>query len=396
MRAEAEIIFQKIDSLRHPLFNLKELLKKSEFTNEEIIFLLGVTDSEHCKLLQQEAYKRTTALMGNKVYYRGLIECSNICTSNCRYCGIRKDNHRVQRYEMTKTEIVEQAVWAAQNGYASICLQAGERRDEKFISFIEECLREIHEKTVSSVLPDGVGVTLSLGEQKKEVYEKWAVASGNRNNLRYLARFETSNADLFSMLHSAKGKYEKVLSRRLECLKSLKECGYQVGTGVMIGIPGQTLEDLCMDIRMFQQIDADMIGMGPYLMSEDADLGFLGQMENKALFQLSLNMIAVTRLVMGNINIAAATALQVLHPEGREIAIEYGCNVIMPNLSPLRFRDGYQLYDHKPGLNDDPFHFGRDLESRIKSRGREVGWNESGSSRKWLAKQEQNNLRASA
>ncbi len=378
------------------MFNLKELLKKSEFTNEEIIFLLGVTDSEHCKLLQQEAYKRTTALMGNKVYYRGLIECSNICTSNCRYCGIRKDNHRVQRYEMTKTEIVEQAVWAAQNGYASICLQAGERRDEKFISFIEECLREIHEKTVSSVLPDGVGVTLSLGEQKKEVYEKWAVASGNRNNLRYLARFETSNADLFSMLHSAKGKYEKVLSRRLECLKSLKECGYQVGTGVMIGIPGQTLEDLCMDIRMFQQIDADMIGMGPYLMSEDADLGFLGQMENKALFQLSLNMIAVTRLVMGNINIAAATALQVLHPEGREIAIEYGCNVIMPNLSPLRFRDGYQLYDHKPGLNDDPFHFGRDLESRIKSRGREVGWNESGSSRKWLAKQEQNNLRASA
>ena len=139
---------------------------------------------------------------------------------------------------------------------------------------------------------------------------------------------------------------------------------------------------------MFQQVDADMIGMGPYLMSEEADLEFLGQMENKALFQLSLNMIAVTRLVMGNINIAAATALQVLHPEGREIAIEYGCNVIMPNLSPTKFREGYQLYDHKPGLNDDPFHFGLHLEERIQSRGREVGWNESGSSRKWLMKQE--------
>ncbi len=370
------------------MFNLKELLKKTDFTNEEIIFLLGLKDPEQCKLLQEEAYRRTTALMGNKVYYRGLIECSNICTSNCRYCGIRKDNHQVRRYEMPKQEIIDQAVWAARNGYASICLQAGERRDEKFISFIEECLREIHKQTVSDVLPDGVGVTLSLGEQTKEVYERWAVASGNRSNLRYLARFETSNADLFSMLHSAKGKYEKILDHRLECLKYLKECGYQVGTGVMIGIPGQTLKDLCMDIRMFQQVDADMIGMGPYLMSEEADLESLGQMENKALFQLSLNMIAVTRLVMGNINIAAATALQVLHPEGREIAIEYGCNVIMPNLSPTKFREGYQLYDHKPGLNDDPFHFGLHLEERIQSRGREVGWNESGSSRKWLMKQE--------
>ena len=149
------------------MFNLKELLKKTDFTNEEIIFLLGLKDPEQCKLLQEEAYRRTTALMGNKVYYRGLIECSNICTSNCRYCGIRKDNHQVRRYEMTKQEIIDQAVWAARNGYASICLQAGERRDEKFISFIEECLREIHKQTVSDVLPDGVGVTLSLGEQTK-------------------------------------------------------------------------------------------------------------------------------------------------------------------------------------------------------------------------------------
>ena len=164
----------------------------------------------------------------------------------------------------------------------------------------------------------------------------------------------------------------------------LKECGYQVGTGVMIGIPGQALEDLCSDIRLFQKLEADMIGMGPYLMSEGGDLKSLGQTENKKLFQLSLNMIAITRLVMGNINIAAATAMQVLDPQGRETAISYGANVVMPNLTPLQYREGYQLYDKKPGLKDDPETFGLKLEERIQSKGREVGWNLSGSSRKWL------------
>lgn len=152
----------------------------------------------------------------------------------------------------------------------------------------------------------------------------------------------------------------------------------------MIGIPGQTLKDLCADIRLFQKLEADMIGMGPYLMSEGGDLKSLGQTENKQLFQLSLNMIAVTRLVMGNINIAAATAMQVLDPQGRETAISYGANVVMPNLTPLQYREGYQLYDKKPGLKDDPETFGLKLEERIQSKGREVGWNLSGSSRKWL------------
>lgn len=366
------------------MFNLSDILKKQTFTDEEIVYLLGLTDPQDCQKLKEEAYRRTTENTGNKVYYRGLIECSNICTANCRYCGIRKDNHNVKRYLMDKEDIVGQALWAADNGYGSICLQAGERHDEKFISFIEECLIEIHEKTVSKKLPDGLGITLSLGEQPIEVYERWAKASGNRRNLRYLARFETSNRELFDMLHSGKGNNEKVLDNRFRCLQNLRECGYQVGTGVMIGIPGQTLEDLCADIRMFQKLDVDMIGMGPYLMSEEADLVSLGQMENDKLFQLSLNMIAVCRLVLGNINIAAATALQVLHPEGRELGIEYGCNVIMPNLSPTKFRKGYQLYDFKPGLKDDPFTFGVRLESRINSRGREVGWNDSGSSKKWL------------
>jgi len=245
-------------------------------------------------------------------------------------------------------------------------------------------LREIHRKTVSESLPNGLGITLSLGDQTKEVYEEWAEASGNRKNLRYLARFESSNHELFDFLHNVPHKKSKHLEHRLQCLQWLKECGYQVGTGVMIGIPGQTLEDLCSDIRLFQKLEADMIGMGPYLMSEGGDLKSLGQTENKKLFQLSLNMIAITRLVMGNINIAAATAMQVLDPQGRETAISYGANVVMPNLTPLQYREGYQLYDKKPGLKDDPETFGLKLEERIQSKGREVGWNLSGSSRKWL------------
>ncbi len=364
--------------------NLEALLQKTEFTDEEIVRLLGLTDPEDCRRLKEAAYERTTRLMGNKVYYRGLIEFSNICTANCRYCGIRKDNHKVERYEMDKEVIVEQALWAADNGYGSICLQSGERHDPKYIRFVCECLEEINARTRSETLPDGLGITLSLGDQTKETYERWAVASGNRKNLRYLARFESSNAELFNFLHSAPGKNEKRLDRRLEILRELRECGYQVGTGIMIGIPGQSLQDICNDIRTFQKVDADMIGMGPYLMSEDADLAWYGQKEPKALFQLALNTIAVTRLVMGNINIAAATALQVLHPEGREIGIEYGCNIVMPNLSPLKYRPGYQLYDNKPCIDDEPTHCASCLEGRIKSRGRVVGWNESGSSRKWL------------
>lgn len=368
--------------------SLETLLKQTVFSDEEIVYLLGLKDEQDCRALQKAAYERTTELMGSNVYYRGLIEVSNICTSDCRYCGIRKDNHSVPRFEMTKEEIVGCAKFAADHGYGSICLQAGERNDPKFIEFIADALRAIHAETISEQLPNGVGITLSLGDQTKEVYEYWAQSSGNRDNLRYLARFETSNHELFDFLHHTPKKKNKHLEHRLQCLQWLRECGYQVGTGVMIGIPGQTLHDLCADIRLFQKIDADMIGMGPYLMSEGADLKEIGQMEAKQLFRLTLNMIAVTRLVLGNINIAAATALQVLDPEGREKGIEHGANVIMPNLTPLCYRGDYQLYDKKPNLTDDPSFFAAGLQQRIESRGRTVGFNQSGSSRKWLMRKE--------
>ena len=360
---------------------LSEVLRQNEFSDEDIVRLLGLTAPEDCQALKQAAYRKTTEVMGDRVFYRGLIELSNICTANCRYCGIRKDNHALNRYEMSEDEIVEQAVWAAKAGYGSVCLQAGERRDAKFIEFITKCLERIHKETVSTELPDGVGITLSLGDQEKVTYEKWATASGNRRNLRYLSRFESSNEKLFAMLHEAPGKNQKNLAHRFQCFEWLKECGYQLGTGVMIGIPGQTLEDLCRDIRVFQKLDVDMIGMGPYLHSDGGNLHDLGQMAPRPLLQLALNMIAVVRLVLGDVNIAAATALQAIRDDGREIGIEYGANVVMPNLSPQKFREGYQLYDNKPCLNDEPTQCADCLEKRIASRGRRVGWNMMGSSR---------------
>ena len=356
---------------------LSFLLEKPDLTDSEITVLLALSSPEDCARLQLAAYEKTTRTLGSLVYYRGLIEISNICTANCRYCGIRRDNRELRRYEMRAEQILEAALWAARNGYGSVCLQAGERRDEKFIGFIESVLE---------ALPNGLGITLSLGDQSEGTYQRWAAASGNPDALRYLSRFETSNPLLFDRLHSAKGANNKSLPRRLECLRTLRRCGYQVGTGVMIGIPGQRLEDLARDIRLFQELDVDMIGMGPYLKSSGSDMPQAGARDAAAQLQLALNMIAVTRLVMGPVNIAAATALDVLDPRGRELGILHGCNVIMPNISPRALRAGYQLYDNKSRLLDGPPMQEAPLDERIERCGRRVGWNLAGSSVHYLSR----------
>ena len=155
----------------------RAVLAKSELSDEDIVHLLSLQNPDECRLLQEAAFARTTELMGNYVYYRGLIEFSNICTASCRYCGIRRENHDVKRYTMDIDEIVEAAVWAANQGYGSVCLQSGERRDEKFIAYVEEALERIHAATVSPERPEGVGITLSLGQQTLETYRRWAKAS---------------------------------------------------------------------------------------------------------------------------------------------------------------------------------------------------------------------------
>ena len=365
----------------------REILSHEELSDADIVHLLGLTDPEECELLRKTAYDRTTELMGSFVYYRGLIEFSNICTASCRYCGIRRENHDVERYTMSKEEIVAAAKWAADQGYGSICLQSGERRDEKYIAFVESCLEAIHEATVSEKLPDGVGVTLSLGEQTIETYRRLAKASGNPSNLRYLARFETSNPELFKVLHGARGDHEKELQNRFRMLRDLREAGYQVGTGVMIGIPGQSLEDLCRDIRTFQQFDVDMIGMGPYVVHHNTPVGkdvmaagMDSAEEKKRRLELGLKMIAVTRLFLPDVNIAATTALQALHPLGRELGLKAGANVLMPIVTVPKYRPQYLLYDNKPCVDEVPDQCKNCLSARVASVGDTIGLGQWGDS----------------
>lgn len=365
---------------------LSELLLQTDFTDEDIARLLALDSPEECLALQKRAYDVTTEFMGPNVYLRGLIEVSNVCTANCRYCGIRKNNHGVERYTLSEEVILDCAKHAAREGYGSIAIQAGERRDPKWIEWIAGLLARIHAETVSPELPTGLGMTLSLGEQSLEVYERWAQASGNPHGLRYLLRFESSNPALFRALHCTPGKNEKVLEHRYEALRNLRRAGYQVGTGVMIGLPGQTIEDLVQDIRTFEAVNADMIGMGPYITSAGADMASEGMMPRGRLMQLSLNMIAATRLVMKNINIAAATALETLEPDGRIKGILSGCNVVMPNITPQATRSAYQLYDNKAGCEVGPESNFRVEEKIVSQAHRTLGLNKLGSSMRWRAR----------
>lgn len=366
---------------------LDKILAQDSFSDEDLAVLLSLTDAKDCRRLQQAAYAATTRYVGHKVYLRGLIEAGNICTANCRYCGIRKSARNVPRYTLTQEQIIDCALLAAKNNYGSIAIQAGERRDPKWIDFISQTLEKIHALTVSDRLPHGLGITLSLGEQTKATYARWAKASGNPYGLRYLLRIESSNPTLFNELHSTPGRYEKVLEHRYEALRALRQTGYQVGTGVMIGLPGQTIADLVKDIRTFEKLDVDMIGMGPYITSATADMTDRGMMDKTPLMQLSLNMIAATRLVLKNINIAAATALETLEHNGRIRGIEHGCNVVMPNITPQLTRSHYQLYDNKAGTEVGAASNIHVEKAIVELAKRELGLDELGSAVHWQRRQ---------
>ncbi len=365
-----------------PTSRLERVLRQEALSDADIVYLLGLADPAECEALRLASFDLTSRLIGDKVHYRGIVEFSNVCRLNCRYCGIRKANTSVPRYALSKEQVVESALWAAENNYGSVCLQSGERRDEKFIRFVEDCIREIRQKSVSDRLPQGLGVTLSLGEQDPGTYRRWREAAGERGGVRYLMRMETSNPDLFARLHPARDRkrMEKSYQTRMRALGDIRDAGMQVGTGGMIGLPGQTLADLCADIRFYARHDIDMLGMGPYITSLGADMVADGMMEKGPLMQLSLNMLAVTRLVLRDVNIAASTALQTLFEDGRERGVAYGCNIVMPNISPREVRKNYQLYDNKPCVEEERTDCRGCLEGRIASVGRRVGWNEWGCS----------------
>lgn len=343
----------------------------------DIVEILSIEDEAGMKRLFDAAYKVKLEHIGNKVSFRGLIEISNICTKNCYYCGIRRDNRKTVRYQMTTQEILSAAKWAYEAGYGSIVLQGGERSDSRFTESIEEIVRAIKKLSGHTL-----GITLSLGEQTAETYKRWFDAGAHR----YLLRIETSSQELYRKLHPADHSFDA----RRKCLEILRDTGYQTGSGVMIGFPGQTVADLAGDLMFFKDMDLDMIGMGPYIVHHDTPLAEeFPDFESKREYQLNLalKMIAGARLLMKDINIASTTALQALRDDGRELGLLAGANVIMPNITDVTYRNSYQLYEGKPGLNDGPLQSLTSLKAKIESIGETIAFNEWGDSPHFYGRQ---------
>lgn len=349
---------------------INEILNQEEFSKEDIVTLLKTNELERQQLFARAAEVKTH-FVGNKVYYRGLIEFSNICSKNCYYCGIRAGNKNTERYEIDEEDIIKAVQYAHKERFASVVFQSGERTDKAFIDKVDRMIRRSKELTNNEI-----GITLSLGEQTEETYHRWFESGAHR----YLLRIESTNRELFYKIHPENSKHS--YDERIEALYALKRVGYQVGTGVMIGLPFQTMEDLADDVLFFKQFDIDMNGMGPYVEHSETPLyevrdTLMPQIDR---FYLALKMIAIVRIVLKDINIAAATALQAIDPMGREKALKVGANVIMPNVTPTIHRKDYQLYENKPCIYEGADDCIGCLEARISMVGDEIGYGEWGDS----------------
>jgi biotin synthase len=350
---------------------IKDILDKEDFARNNIISLLE-TEGEDRTLLFKKSAEIKEKYIGKKVWFRGLIEFSNMCSKDCLYCGIRKGNKNPVRYNLSDNEIIAAAKFAYDNRYGSIALQSGELEGLHVTERIENLLHKVKE------LSEGkLGVTLSLGEQEPGVYRRWYEAGAHR----YLLRVESTNQTLYNKIHPNDSKHD--FSRRLECLKSLQDIGYQTGTGVMIGLPFQTIDDLAGDLLFMKNFNIDMCGMGPYI--EHADTPLIEYSDKllplKDRFDLTLKMIAIIRIMMKDINIVAATALQAIDPIGREKAVKIGANILMPNITPGKYRNSYKLYDNKPCTDDSAEDCQSCLEARISLADAEVVYGEWGDSK---------------
>jgi len=347
-------------------------------TDTELKHWLELTDPEELQSLYRMAYEVKLRNIGKKVSIRGLIEISNICKKNCYYCGIRSGNANVKRFRIEPDDVIRSAMWALEHHYGSIVLQSGEVVSDEFSAYIETLVREIRTRS------DGrLGITLCCGEQTPQVYERWRRAGAHR----YLLRIETSDSVLYRRLHPADHDFEA----RKQCLRELRKLDYQVGSGVMSGLPGQTAEQLVRDIRFFEEYDLDMIGMGPYIPHEDTPLGRgIGMTQEYREHQLmtGLKMIACTRLALPDVNIASTTALQALSPNGREQGLLAGGNVIMPNVTDTCYRPSYQLYADKPAINENSEQSTEALKRKIESVGEQILWDEYGDSRHYLKRKQ--------
>lgn len=290
--------------------------------------LLECQDEATLEYLHKCAAEEARKQFGATIYIRGLIEISNHCRNNCYYCGIRRDNKTAQRYRLSQEEILACCAEGYRLGFRTFVLQGGEDpywTDYRLVELVGK-MREGY--------PD-CAITLSLGEQEEESYQKLFNAGANR----YLLRHETVNAEHYGQLHPV----GMTIQQRVACLESLKRVGYQTGTGIMVGTPGQTVDHLVEDVQFIQQFRPEMIGLGPFLPHHATPFAH----HEAGDLALTLKLLSICRLVHPKALIPATTALATLHPKGRVAGILAGANVVMPNLSPQSIRRRYELYDHK-------------------------------------------------
>ena len=332
---------------------IDKLTTQQNLPDEELLALITTTEPNINQLLASAADKVRRKYYGNKVYIRGLIEFTNYCKNNCYYCGIRAGNSQAHRYRLTKEQILDCCSEGYRLGFRTFVLQGGEDpyyTDER-ICHIVAAIRAQH--------PD-CAITLSIGEKERASYQAYFDAGANR----YLLRHETADAEHYAKLHPA----SMSLANRKRCLFDLKEIGYQVGSGFMVGSPFQTPENLLADLRFLQELMPDMIGIGPYITHEQTP--FAQQKSGTA--EQTLRLLSMLRLMFPYALLPSTTALGTIHPQGRELGLKAGGNVVMPNLSPVNVRKLYELYENKICTGEEAAQCRSCLEARVRMAGYEI------------------------
>lgn len=329
---------------------LARALRRGELSKTEILDLLSLKDPA---LLFEAADQVRQEFVGDEVYLRALIEFSNHCKNDCVYCGIRRSNAAARRYRLTMEEIIQTAQKAVGYGYRTVVLQSGE---DLWFDADKMChiIREIKKL--------GAAVTLSIGEKTREEYAAYRRAGADR----YLLRIETTDKSLYEKLDPGMS-----WDNRARCLYDLKELGYEVGSGSLVGLPGQTLESLADDLLFFKNLPVDMAGIGPFIPHPQTPLA---DETSQGHFELSLKMMAVMRLLLPDINIPATTAMETLHPQGRLLALKCGANVVMPNATEGEARVKYELYPGKICTGEAPEQCRGCIQRKIESIGRTVNF----------------------
>ena len=337
---------------KNKIMNIVEQLKTNKNLSDEQLKLLLETDNYNNELFKQADIVRQQ-VYGKDVYLRGLIEFSNYCKNNCYYCGIGCENKNITRYRLTKDEILQCCKKGYELGYRTFVLQSGE---DPF--FTDDLICDI----VSEIRQNykDCAITLSMGEKSKESYLAYFNAGANR----YLLRHETANEDHYKKIHP---EYLSLKNRK-QCLYNLKEIGYQVGSGFMVGSPYQTTKNLVEDFRFLQELKPDMIGIGPFIPAQNTKFANCKQGN----LNLTLKIISILRLLFPYALIPSTTALGTIAPNGRELGLKAGANVVMPNLSPAKYRKLYTLYDDKICTNEEAAECRGCLEKRVSLAGYKV------------------------